>query len=131
MRMLDILGAGGVVAARPRLFLLSGRRRSGSTASCSSRAINIRSNSALRTLTAGGLFGAGPGAGTRKFALPEPHTDYIFSVIGEEFGIIACLAIAILYLAIVARVLSACSTRTTSSSSSPPPASSPSSGCRR
>ena len=61
--------------------------------------------SALRTLTAGGLFGAGPGAGIRKFSLPEPHTDYIFSVIGEEFGIIACLAIAILYMTIVVRVL--------------------------
>ena len=60
---------------------------------------------ALRTLTAGGLFGAGPGAGIRKFQLPEPHTDYIFSVIGEEFGIIACLAIAILYMTIVVRVL--------------------------
>ncbi|HEX2764670.1 MAG TPA: putative peptidoglycan glycosyltransferase FtsW [Allosphingosinicella sp.] len=64
-----------------------------------------QTDSALRTLTAGGLFGAGPGAGTRKFQLPEPHTDYIFSVIGEEFGIIACLAIAIIYLVIVARVL--------------------------
>jgi cell division protein FtsW len=64
-----------------------------------------QTDSALSTLTAGGLFGAGPGAGTHKFLLPEPHTDYIFSVIGEEFGIIACLAIAILYMAIVARVL--------------------------
>jgi cell division protein FtsW len=64
-----------------------------------------QTDSALRTLTAGGLFGAGPGAGTRKFHLPEPHTDYIFSVIGEEFGTIACLAIAIIYLVIVARVL--------------------------
>jgi cell division protein FtsW len=61
--------------------------------------------SALRTLTAGGMFGAGPGAGVRKFSLPEPQTDYIFSVIGEEFGIVACVAIAILYLTIVARVL--------------------------
>ena len=66
---------------------------------------NYQTESALRTLTAGGLFGAGPGAGMRKFQLPEPHTDYIFSVIGEEFGIIACLAIAIIYLVIVARVL--------------------------
>jgi cell division protein FtsW len=64
-----------------------------------------QTDSALRTLTGGGLFGAGPGAGTRKFHLPEPHTDYIFSVIGEEFGLIACLAIAILYHVIVARVL--------------------------
>jgi len=64
-----------------------------------------QTDAALETLTSGGLFGLGPGAGTRKFALPEPHTDYIFSVIGEEFGMIACLAIAILYLTIIARVL--------------------------
>jgi cell division protein FtsW len=66
---------------------------------------NFQVENALRTLTAGGLFGMGPGGGTRKFGLPEPHTDYIFSVIGEEFGLIACLAIAFLYLAIIARVL--------------------------
>ena len=47
---------------------------------------NFQVENALRTLTAGGLFGMGPGGGTRKFGLPEPHTDYIFSVIGEEFG---------------------------------------------
>jgi cell division protein FtsW len=64
-----------------------------------------QTDSALRTLTAGGLFGAGPGAGSRKFLLPEPHTDYIFSVIGEEFGMIACLAVAMTYMFIVARVL--------------------------
>jgi cell division protein FtsW len=65
----------------------------------------FQTDNAMRTLTAGGLFGMGPGAGTRKFGLPEPHTDYIFSVIGEEFGLIACLAIALLYLTIMARVL--------------------------
>ena len=66
---------------------------------------NFQVENAMRTLTAGGLFGMGPGGGTRKFGLPEPHTDYIFSVIGEEFGLIACLALALLYLFIVARVL--------------------------
>ncbi len=66
---------------------------------------NFQVENAMRTLTAGGLFGMGPGGGTRKFGLPEPHTDYIFSVVGEEFGLIACLAIALLYLGIVARVL--------------------------
>lgn len=65
----------------------------------------FQTDNAMRTLTAGGLFGMGPGGGTRKFGLPEPHTDYIFSVIGEEFGLIACLVIAVLYLTIVARVL--------------------------
>ena len=57
------------------------------------------------TLTAGGLIGTGPGAGLAKFQLPEAHTDYIFSVIGEEFGMVACLAILALYLAIIVRVL--------------------------
>ena len=61
-------------------------------------------DSAMRTLTAGGMMGMGPGGGTRKFSLPEPQTDYIFSVIGEEFGLIACIAIALLYIAIIVRV---------------------------
>ena len=57
------------------------------------------------TLSASGLLGAGPFAGTAKFSLPEAHTDYIFSVIGEEFGIIACAGIVMLYVAIIVRVL--------------------------
>ena len=60
---------------------------------------------ALDCFRAGGLFGTGPGEGRMKFKLPEPHTDYIFSVVGEEFGAIACMLLAILYLAIVVRVL--------------------------
>lgn len=58
---------------------------------------------AKATITAGGWLGVGPGAGEAKFGLPEAHTDYIFSVIGEEFGLIACLAIALLYFTFVAR----------------------------
>ncbi|WP_333837061.1 FtsW/RodA/SpoVE family cell cycle protein [Novosphingobium sp.] len=60
---------------------------------------------AMRTLVAGGWTGTGLWLGARKNALPEAHTDYIFSVIGEEFGLIACAAIVILYCAIVLRVL--------------------------
>jgi cell division protein FtsW len=56
------------------------------------------------TITGGGVFGTGPGGGQAKFQLPEAHTDYIYSVIGEEFGLVACLAIAVLYLAVVVRV---------------------------
>ncbi len=61
-------------------------------------------DTAYATLTAGGFFGTGPGGGQAKFRLPEAHTDYIFSVIGEEFGLIACIGIAALFLAIVIRV---------------------------
>ena len=61
-------------------------------------------DTARATLAAGGFFGTGPGGGEKKFGLPEAHTDYIFSVIGEEFGLIACMAIALLFVAIVVRV---------------------------
>ncbi|TMM48804.1 FtsW/RodA/SpoVE family cell cycle protein [Qipengyuania marisflavi] len=60
---------------------------------------------ASRTLLAGGWTGAGYGLGIRKMSLPEAHTDYIFSVIGEEFGLIACGFVVLLYLAIITRVL--------------------------
>lgn len=60
---------------------------------------------ALDAFRAGGLFGVGPGEGRVKLQLPEPHTDYIFAVIGEEFGAIACLVLALLILGIVSRVL--------------------------
>ena len=60
---------------------------------------------AQRTLLAGGWSGSGLWLGTRKLALPEAHTDYIFSVIGEEFGLLACMVVVLLYLAIIVRVL--------------------------
>jgi cell division protein FtsW len=104
MRFLYALGAAGLAALVLAYFLydVATQRINGFLFA---EGDTYQVDSALRTLTAGGLFGAGPGAGTRKFSLPEPHTDYIFSVIGEEFGIIACLAIAILYMTIVVRVL--------------------------
>ncbi len=65
---------------------------------------HFQTNAARATLTAGGWTGTGPGGGRVKFGLPEAHTDYIFSVIGEEFGLIACCVIAAVFLAIVVRV---------------------------
>ncbi|MET0588916.1 MAG: putative peptidoglycan glycosyltransferase FtsW [Novosphingobium sp.] len=60
---------------------------------------------AQRTLIAGGWTGSGLWLGTKKLSLPEAHTDYIFSVIGEEFGLLACALVVVFYLAIVTRVL--------------------------
>jgi len=60
---------------------------------------------ARRTLLAGGWTGSGLWLGTRKLSLPEAHTDYIFSVIGEEFGLVICALVVVVYLAIIARVL--------------------------
>ncbi len=60
---------------------------------------------AQRTLLAGGWTGSGLWLGTRKMNLPEAHTDYIFSVIGEEFGLLACALFMMLFVAIIARAL--------------------------
>jgi len=65
---------------------------------------HFQTNAAHATITSGGWTGTGPGGGTVKFGLPEAHTDYIYSVIGEEFGLVACAIIAIVFLAIVVRV---------------------------
>ncbi|MEQ1509257.1 MAG: putative peptidoglycan glycosyltransferase FtsW [Sphingopyxis sp.] len=59
----------------------------------------------LDTLANSGLIGSGPFTGTEKFRLPEAHTDYIYSVIGEEFGLFACAGILLIYVALVVRVL--------------------------
>ncbi len=61
---------------------------------------------AQRTITAGGWTGTGLWLGIRKMNLPEAHTDYIFSVIGEEFGLIMCAIIVLLYCGLVLRALS-------------------------
>jgi cell division protein FtsW len=58
----------------------------------------------LMAFGSGGWWGAGIGKGYQKlFYLPEPHTDFIFSVIGEELGLIGVLVIILLYLMIIWR----------------------------
>jgi cell division protein FtsW len=53
----------------------------------------------------GGFFGLGPCEGVSKKILPDSHTDYIFSVAAEEFGLIFCMGIATLFAFIVLRGL--------------------------
>lgn len=60
---------------------------------------------ALEALRNGGLRGVGPGEGTVKAFIPDAHTDFAFAVMGEELGLWTCMAVAILFLAIVARGL--------------------------
>lgn len=60
-------------------------------------------NTALEAFLNGGLFGVGPGEGTVKSVLPDAHTDFIFAVAGEEFGLIACVIVVALFGFIVLR----------------------------
>jgi cell division protein FtsW len=60
---------------------------------------------ALESFVRGGWFGRGPGEGTVKRILPEAHTDFVFAVAAEEFGIVLCLALLALYAFVVLRAL--------------------------
>lgn len=66
---------------------------------------NFQSETALESFIAGSWFGKGPGEGTVKRILPDSHTDFIFAVIGEEFGVIVCIALALVFAFIVVRGL--------------------------
>lgn len=66
---------------------------------------NFQSETALESFIAGSWFGKGPGEGTVKRILPDSHTDFIFAVIGEEFGVIVCIALAAVFAFIVVRGL--------------------------
>jgi cell division protein FtsW len=61
---------------------------------------------ALESFWRGGWFGRGPGEGTVKRILPESHTDFVFAVAAEEFGIVLCLLLVALFMFIVMRALS-------------------------
>ena len=57
----------------------------------------------LESFKQGGLVGQGPGEGTVKETLPDAHADFIFAVLGEEFGLLVCIAVVALYGLIVCR----------------------------
>ena len=62
---------------------------------------NFQSDKAIESIVSGGFFGKGIGEGTLKNRVPEAHTDYIISVISEEFGIVAIILILFLFLVFI------------------------------
>ena len=60
---------------------------------------------ATESFVRGGWFGRGPGEGTIKRILPEGHTDFVFAVAAEEFGVVLCLSLVALFAFIVIRAL--------------------------
>jgi cell division protein FtsW len=98
------LGVGGIVAAYQFLPHVRARierfmdKSSGDT---------FQVDTAMESFSRGGWFGRGPGEGTVKRILPDAHTDFIFAVTAEEFGIIVCLAVVVLFAFVVLRGLGA------------------------
>lgn len=60
----------------------------------------------LMALGSGGIFGVGIGNGRAKLMfLPEPQNDYIFAVIGEELGLLGCVALILIYFLLIFRLI--------------------------
>jgi cell division protein FtsW len=62
-------------------------------------------NQSLEAFMNGGIFGRGPGEGIVKKHVPDAHADFVFSVAGEEFGLLMCLLIVGLFSFVVIRSL--------------------------
>ncbi|MBL0725994.1 MAG: FtsW/RodA/SpoVE family cell cycle protein [Alphaproteobacteria bacterium] len=59
----------------------------------------------LLSMANGGFFGKGFGDGDIKYQLPDSHSDYIFSAIGEEWGLIVCLIILSVYFVFIVNLI--------------------------
>jgi cell division protein FtsW len=66
----------------------------------------FQTDRSLHSFIEGGFFGKGPGEGTIKTVLPDAHTDFIFAVIAEEYGVLACLVLLALFALVAVRVFS-------------------------
>ena len=63
----------------------------------------FQTDMAMDSFLSGGWFGRGPGEGIVKRSLPDSHTDFLFSVIGEEFGVVVCMLVVCVFAFIVLR----------------------------
>jgi cell division protein FtsW len=66
---------------------------------------NSQLDRAIKSFSEGGFLGRGPGEGTIKTMLPDAHTDFIFAVVAEEYGVVACLVLVGLFAFVVMRAL--------------------------
>ena len=108
MRMVWVFGLGGAalvgLAAAYATLPHVARRIQRFMDPASGDTFNV--DQALESFLSGGWFGRGPGEGTIKRILPEAHTDFVFAVAAEEFGIVLCLVLLALFAFVVVRALS-------------------------
>lgn len=89
--------AGGTAGLGVLAYLLIGHVRHRVDQFLSSSQGGYQTGLALKAFAHGGLTGVGPGAGTIKYRIPDAHSDFIFAVAGEEFGLVLCGLIAALF----------------------------------
>ncbi|CDZ47499.1 MULTISPECIES: putative lipid II flippase FtsW [Neorhizobium] len=99
--LLGGVGAGGIVTAYYMLPHVTARFDKFLTG----EGDRFQIETAHEAILQGGWFGQGPGEGIVKRILPDSHTDFVFSVAAEEFGIIFCMALVAIFAFIVLRGL--------------------------
>jgi len=100
---LIIGGIAGIVGIISAYFFLPHVQKRIDVFLDSSAGDNFQTNKSLQAFENGGIFGTGPGQGRVKEILPDAHTDFIFSVAGEEFGLFFCILIIALYGFLITR----------------------------
>jgi cell division protein FtsW len=99
--MLGAAGIGGVFAAYTVFPHVAGRIDRFMTGEGDTFQVDMGREAIIN----GGWFGVGPGEGTFKRVIPDSHADFVFSVAGEEFGIVLCFIIMAIFAFIVLRGL--------------------------
>ncbi|MFB9951787.1 putative lipid II flippase FtsW [Rhizobium puerariae] len=99
--LLGGVGAGGIITAYYMLPHVTARFDKFLTG----EGDRFQIETAHEAILQGGWFGQGPGEGIVKRILPDSHTDFIFSVAAEEFGIIFCMALVAIFAFVVLRGL--------------------------
>ena len=100
--LLGVGGAGGLLSAYyvfPHVALRIDKFMTG-------EGDTFQIDTAREAIIRGSWFGQGPGEGIVKRIIPDAHTDFIFSVAAEEFGIVFCIALVALFTVLVLRGLS-------------------------
>ncbi len=66
---------------------------------------NYQVERSLDAFVNGSFFGTGPGNGVVKKFIPDAHTDFIFAVVGEEFGVLSCIILLVIFVYLITRIV--------------------------
>lgn len=105
MFLVGILAVGGVAAMVVFYFVFPHFHARVDQFLYGSSETSYQINKAMEAFQNGNLVGKGPGEGTVKLQIPDAHTDFIFAVAGEEYGVWLCVIIILLFALIVVRTL--------------------------